>query len=672
MLPDNIFDLLEDWVGLGWFRQIDWAFARFLSNQKPDSPDLAILCAALTSCQLGRGHICLDIPALLDDVCATLSLPVEKGSEDTFSCHPIEILSQISQPALEQSLLDSDLACKGNGNTPLVLFNDRIYLRRYWQYEQQVAQSILRRIEHQFSPPDNMSERLDVHFEPLRSAEELAKVEIHWQSIAAAVSAKSGISVISGGPGTGKTTAVVRLLGVLQEIAIEQGQKLRILVAAPTGKAAARLTASIGDAVSELPDNVKHHIPTNVFTLHRLLGTRPNTRHFVHNAQNPLHADLLIIDEASMIDLEMMAAILDALPETSRLILIGDKDQLASVEAGAVLGDLCRNADKAVYTSQTTSDLAQQTGYDLSQFKGDGVTLDQHIVVLRKSHRFSEKSGIGALARAVNLGRSDEVEAIWHRHYEDIAQLLLESTDDVGFANLVLNGGKELSSAGEKVDRPVGYREYLTLVQSGPADGQSEEEWFREIIGSFNRFQIIAALRKGPWGVKGLNEKTAAILFKKGLIPAKTGWYPGRPVLVVRNDYNLGLMNGDIGIVLPATEDHSTNKKTLKAIFQVADGSLKQVRPSRLSDVETAYAMTVHKSQGSEFDHASLILPDAMNPVLTRELVYTGITRARKWFTLVGTDAGLMKMAIKRRTHRASGLAELLSNSDIIVKDDSI
>jgi len=180
------------------------------------------------------------------------------------------------------------------------------------------------------------------------------------------------------------------------------------------------------------------------------------------------------------------------------------------------------------------------------------------------------------------------------------------------------------------------------------------------VIEAFGAFQLLSPLRKGPWGVHGLNEKTADILFREALISAGEGWYPGRPVMITRNDYNLGLMNGDTGIVLPVNDDNSHNRSTLKAVFPMADGSLKKVMPSRLSHVETAYALTVHKSQGSEFDHTALVLPDRMTPVLTRELLYTAITRSRVWFTLVSPRHELLGEAVSRRTYRASGLGKLL------------
>jgi exodeoxyribonuclease V alpha subunit len=408
--------------------------------------------------------------------------------------------------------------------------------------------------------------------------------------------------------------------------------------------------------VDKLPEAVRGTIPTDVTTLHRLLGSRPDTRHFFHDAKNPLHVDLLVVDEASMIDLEMMAAVLSALPAEARLILIGDKDQLASVEAGSVLGDLCRNAGGEVYQPATIEWINTHTGYELEKFAGAGTDLDQHITVLRKSYRFGKDSGIGTLARAVNSGDAGRVTAVWDQDFSDIARLAISSTDDHRFARLVLDGAPSKNVR-------VGYRTYLQCVQAGPGEYKSDDAWFQAVLKAFGRFQLLSPLRKGPWGVEGLNQKTAQILFKAGLIRRQEGWYIGRPVLITRNDYTLGLMNGDIGIALPVKADSPSNDKTLRVVFPMADGSLKKVLPSRLNDVETVYAMTVHKSQGSEFEHAVMVLPEDMKPVLTRELAYTGITRARRCFTLAGPKLELLSESVQKRTHRASGLGDLFGST---------
>lgn len=663
MVPDNLIALLDDWIERDWLRPLDRAFAVFLKEQHPEeSPDLVLLAAALASHQLGRGHVCLDLHTTLAQPEETLSLPPERETGQASGVEPATLFEGVTFDDWVQSMTDSALVGTGDGDTPLVLTDGRLYLRRYWKYTQQVGQHILGRLQQPIPTPSHLPKRLDQLFALLRTPSEQAKSEIHWQSVAAAIAATSAFSVISGGPGTGKTTTVVHLLGLLQAIAIERERKLRIRLAAPTGKAAARLTESISHAIDQLPEKLRDALPGEVTTLHRLLGSRPDTRHFVHNARNPLHLDLLVVDEASMIDLELMAALLAALPTHARLILLGDKDQLASVEAGSVLGDLCRNANQACYHPETIAWIEKNTGYRLPPSEASGTKLDQHIVVLQKSHRFDHKSGIGALARAVNAGDPKRVAKVWHQGFGDIDQLTCQTPDDEPFAHLVLNGCSNGAERKNTSGDPMGYRTYLERIKSGPNTGMPNDTWARAVLEDFNRFQLLSPLRRGDWGVERLNETAAQVLLREKLISATAGWYPGRPVMVTRNDYSLGLMNGDTGIVLPVSDDGTSGRTNLKVVFPMADGSLKKVLPSRLNDVETVYAMTVHKSQGSEFHHTVLVFPDNMSPVLTRELIYTAITRSRTRFTLLCAHPALLSEAVKHRVHRASGLGELFTS----------
>jgi exodeoxyribonuclease V alpha subunit len=458
---------------------------------------------------------------------------------------------------------------------------------------------------------------------------------------------------------------VVRLLALLQAPAVEAGQPLRIRLAAPTGKAAARLTESISQQVQSLKvdEAVREKIPCDVTTVHRLLGSRPGTRHFRHHAGNRLPLDVLVVDEASMIDLEMMANLLDALPAHARLVLLGDKDQLASVEAGAVLGDLCRDAEAGWYNPQTRQWLESVSAESLRdsglQEDRDGShPLAQQLVMLRHSRRFGEGSGIGQLARRVNQQLPEEARQLLAAgHYDDVFSLPLKGEHDHKLERLLLEGHG---------NGPQGYRHYLNVLrQQRPPAGRPLEHpdwvnWARDVLQAFDTFQLLCAVRKGPWGVEGLNLRITEALLKARLIEHDQQWYEGRPVLMTRNDYGLGLMNGDIGIALklPEREGPDAGKPVLRVAFPRNDGQggVRFVLPSRLNDVETVYAMTVHKSQGSEFAHTALILPDALNPVLTKELIYTGITRAKHWFTLIEPRAGVFEEAVQRKVKRLSGL----------------
>lgn len=659
---EQVLHQLQQWVEVGWLRALDRALVRFLLDMQPDSEPLVLLAAALTSHQLGHGHVCLDLVETVSNPDLSLSLPPE-GQQAGYDVQlPSELLRSVTPARWHDVLVRSALveqAVEGQGERPLVLQGQRLYLRRYWNYERQVAAALRQRLATPLPLPDNLPAQLDRLFAD-------SQQQPDWQKLACALAARGAFSIITGGPGTGKTTTVVRLLALLQAPAVAAGQPLRIHLAAPTGKAAARLTESIGKQVGSLQVDaaVHEHIPREVTTLHRLLGSLPDTRRFRHHAANPLALDVLVVDEASMIDLEMMACLLDALPQRARLILLGDKDQLASVEAGAVLGDLCRDAEAGRYSPDTRRWLEQITGQSLADTGlevGDARRhpLAQQTVMLRHSHRFGASSGIGQLARAVN--RADPAAArqvLSDKAYTDIHPYILGGERDPVWARLVLGS-----------DPLPGYAGYLRVLEDGrpsaqhAADDAVWERWAQQVLQAFDRCRVLCAVRKGPWGVDGVNLHIARLLHRRGMLPEPSGWYEGRPVLVTRNDYSLGLMNGDIGIALrvrePALQPGEEEKLMLRVAFPRNDGSggIRFVLPSRLSDVETVFAMTVHKSQGSEFAHALLVLPGNRSPLLTKELVYTAITRASAHFSLVETRAGIFETAVSQPVRRVSGLA---------------
>ncbi|WP_223546076.1 exodeoxyribonuclease V subunit alpha [Pseudomonas sp. A-B-19] len=663
---DDLLLLLTRWVERGWLRALDKAFVVFLHELAPEDDPLVLLAAALISHQLGHGHVCLDLFETLKEPDFALSLPPEGDVQGGAMLLPSQLLGSLDGAHWCKVLAASNLvalAADSRDNVrdrPLVLSGKRLYLRRYWAYERRIDLSLRERLAEHESTPNDLLQRLTGLFGPARSGE-----VIDWQKLACALATRSAFSIVTGGPGTGKTTTVVRLLALLQAPAVEAGTPLRIRLAAPTGKAAARLTESISQQVRTLKvtEEIREKIPSDVTTVHRLLGSRPGTRHFRHHAGNRLPLDVLVVDEASMIDLEMMANLLDALPAHARLVLLGDKDQLASVEAGAVLGDLCRDAEAGWYSPQTRQWLETVSGENLQasglQEDVQGThPLAQQVVMLRHSRRFGEGSGIGQLARWVNQQQPEEARKLLSaRSHDDVYCLALKGEQDRALERLLLDGHGE---------GPQGYRHYLSVLrnQRPPLDSPLEDsrwiDWARQVLQAFDAFQLLCAVRKGPWGVEGLNQRVTDALLRARLIDSDQQWYEGRPVLMTRNDYGLGLMNGDIGIALklPEQDGHENGKQVLRVAFPRNDGQggVRFVLPSRLNDVETVYAMTVHKSQGSEFAHTALILPDALNPVLTKELIYTGITRAKDWFTLIESRAGVFEEAVKRRVKRLSGL----------------
>lgn len=667
--------LLQGWVDRGWLRPLDRALVVFLQEQLPAASPTALLLAALTSHQVGRGHVCLDLEATRSDPDRTLSLPPEgeMPADGPPPPRPSQCLAGLGMADLVSALEDPDLVGTGPGCTPLVLQGRRLYLRRYWACEQRVAGALAQRLGRGTALRGSMDEeRLRPWLDRLFGPPDAQGID--WQRAACALAASGAFAVITGGPGTGKTTTVVRLLALLQALHLEAGAEapLRIRMAAPTGKAAARLNAAVAGALGglALPQDafghaVREAIPARVTTLHRLLGSRPGSRHFRHDARRPLALDALVVDEASMIDLELMDALLQALPPEARLILLGDRDQLASVEAGAVLGELCARAGEGHYTPERAAWLQAVTGQRPPPEQQDpsGNALDQHVVMLRHSHRFGADSGIGRLARAVNAGDAQAVAAVWAQPGRDLARWGLEGPDDPALPAVCVDGGTHRSAGGDGA-HPGGYGRYLRVMAAadpGPgADATARDAWAREVLAALEDFQVLCVLRRGPWGVEGMNHRIAGFLQERGLLDPQGIWYPGRPVIVTGNDYGLGLMNGDMGVALRVAD--ATRNPVLRVAFPAGDGSgrIRWVLPSRLTAVETAFALTVHKSQGSEFRHTALVLPDRAGPLLTRELVYTAITRASRWFTLLEPRRGILEEAVTRRVLRSSGLQAAL------------
>lgn len=675
---DALMALLARWVERGWLRAIDHAFTQFLARECPDASPLLLLAAALASHQLGRGHLCLALGETLAAPDLALSLPPEGDDREDPPPLPSTVLNGLTSERWAVALQHPDLVQRGPGESPLVVVGQgpatRVYLRRYWQHEQSIRQHIEARLQATPLPAAPLRPILEALFSTT-SLSATSNQQLDWQRLACALAARSAFTVITGGPGTGKTTTVVKLLALLQSRALgETGQPLRIRLAAPTGKAAARLNASIAaqlerlelDGLENDPETLRAAIPAQVVTLHRLLGSRPDTRRLRHNASNPLPIDVLVVDEASMVDVELMAALLEALPGDARLVLLGDKDQLASVEAGAVLGDLCQRAEGGHYLEDTRQWLDAACGQRLPDdyIDATGTALDQAVTMLRVSHRFAADSGIGQLATAINSGQPDVSRRVLQQGHADLSSVRLDAEDE-RLDRLAVEGLSTTFSNGAA----RGYAHYLSVMNEQRPDNTATNDhwdaWARAVLSAHGSFQMLCALRRGRWGIEGLNTRITRALARSGWLPQWLAdadgerWFAGRPVLVTRNDYSLGLMNGDIGITLARPHPDNPAQVTLRVAFAASDGSehIRWVLPARLRDVETVFAMTVHKSQGSEFEHTALVLPSAPNPILTRELIYTGITRARHWLTLVETGpAQVLDQAVTQRVMRVSGL----------------
>jgi exodeoxyribonuclease V alpha subunit len=616
--------MLQKLLALEIIAPVDEHFARSMARLVGGAPTEALIGAALASARTREGHVCAD----LGRVAGTPILGA-----------PGRPTGDLRWPELDEwtaTLARSELVGDGLMARPLVLdrVHGRLYLRRYWEYEQRLALQIKARAaltDETLNLP-----RLREGVERLFARTGPGSDEAGGQRRAAVMAVLRRFAIISGGPGTGKTSTVVKLLALLVEQAAAAGRKRPVLtLVAPTGKAAARLVESIQRAKEGLPCDaaVKADITEEATTIHRCLRPLPGRPgRFRHDAANPLATDLVLVDEASMVDLALMVRLLDAVPPTARLILLGDRDQLASVDAGAVLGDLCNAEDSRGFSAGFAGRVAEIAGDQ----PAPSTTLAEPttgiwdcVAHLTRSYRYAESSGIGVLARAVNAGDVASVRRI------------LSSGD---YPDVTLRPFPE-SGPGDELRALLvnGYRPYLT------ATGAAAK------FEAFNRFRILCAHRRGPHGVDDTNEVAERALASARLLARSSAIYAGRPVLITTNDYNVRLFNGDIGLIL----EEEPARGRLVATFSSPDGKTRSLAPSRLPPHETAFAMTIHKSQGSEFDEVVVLLPPGISPILSRELVYTAVTRARSRVTIFG-DADVVAHAVARRIERASGLREAI------------
>ena len=684
---------LTNWSEMGWIRRLDSALAAFiteLDSASSDSPAVPVSAAMLAYFE-GHGHTCLSLRELVKSPNSLLGWPEDRQAalDALWKVLPKQVDVWVNQlqacSAVQSKLHQAQLTISLDGQNsdhhdarPLVLagtlHDPVLYLRRYWIHEQQVAQDMLRRVRV-MQPVDEVRARqvlAQLFKAPLAASGPQSPAAFDWQKFACAVALRSSLTVITGGPGTGKTYTAARLLALL--FAVDPNpQRLRISLAAPTGKAAARLRQSIDKALEELHQQVKEAVDLSELarrigaarTLHSLLGASSESRQFRYNASNQLDIDVLIVDEASMVHLEMMSALLQALPAHARLILLGDKDQLDSVEAGAVLGDLTRNAVEGGYHAETIRYGQAVTGQVIpEQFcaKTDhAAVMAQQTVMLRVSRRFGE--GIGQLALACNRGDTELVSSLLQGD---------ESQAITAYVGATSQQIPALAAQG-RTGAALSYANYLNLVKqwntTKDINEVTHQAWVKSVLIAFDQFRILCAVNQGEWGTEAINQSVLNTLESKGLLyTGKTGreWFAGKPIMVTRNDPDLGVFNGDVGVVLPSLRRVSVNDDSgegsmvtaLRAYFLDGD-KLRSVSVSRLAHVETAFAMTVHKSQGSEYDHVALVLPSGRNEHLSRELVYTGITRARKFLTVIEGQAGAFNRAVEQPSSRASGLAKV-------------
>lgn len=601
----------------------------------------------------------------------------------------------VGESDIRQSFVEcSDLIGENETlNKPLIYNLERLYIRRNFCYETQIANFVKKasgvKTEQNLSDDEKNTVKslLDTLFEradddPSRNA------AFDMQKIAAAMAAVSHFCIITGGPGTGKTTTVAKLLLLLQKI---NPSKSNILLCAPTGKAAGRMTESIkfqfkdeknpkaGSIAYSFSkvfsdkterDEIKNRICKTAVTVDKLLGSIPHKAHKIRNADSKIDCDILIVDEVSMVDAANFAKLCEAIRDDTRVIMLGDKDQLASVEAGSVLNDLCSDLSESsrVLDEEKLSLIAALTGYSVDKLKTADIS--DNAVQLNFSHRFARFAGIGAIAKAVNEGyrvkddkRFEELlDAPFVQHKDHVE--LIEIKDSPKWNE---RKSKQQSLCLNIAESFKLYWEELLKLHGGAGSytGITEDE-AKELFDKLNEFRVLCSNREGLYGVKDINEELEKIA-RKSLheVNVKAGtveseWFIGKVILITRNNYALKISNGDVGFVAAEKKADGT-AGPLKVWFGDRE-SVFNVSPVFITEYDSGYAMTIHKSQGSEYTNVCMMLSAHLNPVMTKELVYTGITRAKEHVSIY-SDRNVFLEACRRRVSRESGLKERLGNT---------
>lgn len=590
------------------FSAIDREFGQFCARiSTSQHAALLGLLAGLTSQARASGDSCLDLSALAgSELPKEWRAPTQSPLPATFP----------ERPHMQEVLQESQLVGSGTPPSPLVLAGGKLYLYRYWDAERTLCE----RIHHAAAstiPPwnDTFRDTFQRLFGPFGA-------EPDWQAAAAFAACRSNFCLITGGPGTGKTTTVVRLLALL----LQQQPDTEIAVAAPTGKAVARLNESLTGQIARLPEDLSTSIPREAQTLHRLLAYNPTMDRFGYGVSRPLPYQVVVVDEASMVDILLMASLVKAMPPNAKLILLGDHQQLASVDAGNVLADLCHHAGlDRKHSTDFCEGYQQISGQHLDRSDERGPTFRDAVVVLQKSHRFDDRTGIGGLSAAIRQGQADRAMAILEN----------QASDDV------------------RLEPPPAHDHQLLLFLEPHLKRYYHAPDLKTAFQVLGELQLLTGLREGRWGVAGLNQLIENLLRRRALT-FHGDHYDRRPIMVTRNDYTQNLYNGDIGICWMTDTG-------LQAAFPVEGGTFRMLPLIKLPQCESAWALTVHKSQGSEFDKILFLLPPKDHPLCTRELLYTGLTRARQSATLFGTEDQTLH-AIARTIHRVSGLADRLKD----------
>ncbi len=593
----TVLERLEMWKESGFITSLEVEFTRFLLQISPDESEKVLLAASACVYAQSNGHVCLDFQKWEEEF-----LFNEPGTD-------IQITEALKNDWIS-ALKNSDLVSSGKELQPLVLEDDRLYLQRFWKYEEELAEWMKEKSSVVHDISEKKKKVLRSLLVPLGDL-----FETNWQHLAVMLSFLKDLVIISGGPGTGKTYTVLNIIAAHKMA--HAGKPFRIALAAPTGKAARRLMDSIEEGRENLPKEYQSEmdIPDSALTVHKLLGANFRGSQFKFNEQNKLPYDMVVIDEASMLDITMWVRLIRSIGSTTKLVVLGDKDQLASVEAGSILGDICGGEN--TFSPAISTYVADINGMKLSTTNAKPM-INDCVVFLTKSYRFGEESGIGTFAQAVNA--SDAQQA-----------LSILKDPKSGDINWVQPTAKNLKTVVSKyaVDH---FEDYVRV----------EEE---ERLEASNRKKILCVLRKSDYGVEILNQRIEHQIRQNLNLLTAQEWYEGRIVMATRNDAVLKVRNGEIGIYKEG-DPGSIRFEGEQAI---------KISSNRLKEYEPAFSITIHKSQGSEFEEVAILLPSQINTILSKEILYTAVTRARR-STLIIASEEIIKKTIERSVSRNSGV----------------
>ncbi|MEX1011207.1 MAG: exodeoxyribonuclease V subunit alpha [Balneolaceae bacterium] len=582
---------------------------KFLQKEYGDLDNHCQMTVLFLSLAVRSGHVCLSLRQSPAEWAAQLDLDIDS---DSLPAEPVD----------RHLLLSSPICSESSGESPLRLIGDLIYLQRYYKYEKSVSLKIARLVTTEpFLIPANRAMKV---LNELYPDGDMQGGEPDYQRLATQLAGIKPFLVISGGPGTGKTTTLARTLNFLLQIS---PVRLRIALAAPTGKAADRMSEAIRGELegSEADPEILKQIPERAVTLHRLLYAAGRESLLPSAEPSTIPYDLIVIDESSMMDLTLLWRLFRACHPKCRFIFLGDRDQLSPVEAGDLFSEICRNSD-----NRFSPELGKLLGLSFSvpvKLTGPNQVLNDSIVVLERNYRYGNRSGIGKLSRAIRRGDGSEA-----------AELLKKQP---------VSDLEHLEFGHSEKDYLFLYREVARRVESSStcAPARLMKVWSESII--------LAALRNGPHGTVALNYWIEEKLFRERVIRPVGGWYNGRPIIITRNNYSLGLFNGDLGVCMKGEDGK------YRVCFPSSGEELRQFPVHRIGEFEPAYVLTVHKSQGSEYDSVTLMLPPDHVPLLNRKLIYTAVTRSKNRFRLLG-DLEIFSKAVERASPRYSAFRDLL------------